>query len=54
MPTYEFMCESCEKDFAVTLTISERANATARCPSCGSEKVAPQLTAFTAKTSRKS
>lgn len=54
MPTYEFMCESCEKGFTVTLTISERANAKARCPSCGSEKVTPQMSVFTPKTSRKS
>jgi putative FmdB family regulatory protein len=54
MPMYEFMCESCKKSFTVTLTISERANAKARCPSCGSAKVTPQLTTFTAKTSRKS
>ena len=26
MPTYEFMCTSCEKGFTVTLTIPERAN----------------------------
>ena len=54
MPTYEFRCERCEKGFSVTLTLSARANAKPRCPSCGSKKVTPQLTAFTAKTSRKS
>ena len=52
MPTYEFMCESCEKRFEVTLTIAERANAKVRCPSCGGEKVTPQPTVFIAKTSR--
>ena len=54
MPTYEFMCESCEKRFEVTLTFAERASAKVRCPSCGSEKVAPQMSVFTAKTPRKS
>ena len=54
MPTYEFLCESCAKNFTVTLTIAERADAKVRCRSCGSEKVTPRLTAFTAKTSRKS
>jgi putative FmdB family regulatory protein len=54
MPRYEFMCESCEKSFEVTLTLAERADAKVRCPSCGSEKALPQMTVFTAKTSRKS
>ncbi len=54
MPRYEFMCESCEKGFEVTLTFSERANAKVKCPSCRSEKVTPQLTVFTPKTSWKS
>ncbi len=54
MPRYEFMCGSCEKGFEVTLTLGERTNAKVKCPSCGSEKVTPQLTVFTAKTSRKS
>jgi putative FmdB family regulatory protein len=54
MPRYEFRCESCEKEFEATLTITERANAKIKCPKCGSEKVIPQFSAFTAKTSRKS
>jgi hypothetical protein len=36
------------------MTISERSDAKARCPSCGSEKVTPQMAVFNAKTSRKS
>ncbi len=54
MPRYEFVRESCEKGFEVALTLTERAKADVKCPSCGSGKVIPQLTAFTAKTSRKS
>ena len=54
MPTYEFLCESCQKSFELTLTFSERTSAKVRCPGCGSEKVSPQMTAFSAKTSRKS
>jgi putative FmdB family regulatory protein len=54
MPRYEFICGSCQKGFEVTLTLTERANPAVKCPSCGSEKVAPQLTVFTPKTSRKS
>lgn len=54
MPTYEFRCESCEKSFEVTVTMAERADAKVRCPSCGSANLTPQMTIFTAKTSRKS
>ncbi len=54
MPRYEFLCDSCTKSFEVTLTISERTEAKVRCPNCGTEKVTPHLTIFTAKTSRKS
>jgi putative FmdB family regulatory protein len=53
MPRYEFRCESCGKGFEMTLTLTERANAEVNCPNCGSEKVIPQLTVFTARTSRK-
>ncbi len=53
MPTYEFLCRNCEKSFEVTLTMTERASAKVQCPNCQSEKVTPQLTVFTAKTSRK-
>jgi len=53
MPTYEYLCESCKKDFAVTLSISERAQASVKCPGCGSNKVNPQMATFSAKTSRK-
>jgi putative FmdB family regulatory protein len=54
MPRYEFMCEPCKKGFEVTLTFSQRAAGKVKCPRCESRKVTPQMTAFTAKTSRKS
>ncbi len=53
MPRYEFLCNKCKKSFEVTLTLAERASAQIRCPSCGSDKVTPQMSVFTAKTSRK-
>ena len=54
MPTYEYLCESCKKGFELTLTFTQRSSASVKCPGCGSKTVTPQLTAFTAKTSRKS
>ena len=53
MPTYEYRCEDCKKDFAVALSISERARANVKCFGCGSKKVNPQMAIFSAKTSRK-
>jgi putative FmdB family regulatory protein len=53
MPRYEFKCESCGKSFETTLTLTERANLEVKCPNWGSDKVAPQLAVFTARTSRK-
>ena len=49
-----FRCESHERHFEATLTMSERADAKVECPTCGTAKVHPHLTVFTAKTSRKS
>jgi len=53
MPIYEYLCESCKKGFEITLSISERAKVSVKCPGCGSNKVSPQMTVFSAKTSRK-
>ena len=53
MPIYEYLCESCKKGFEVTLSITERTTTRVKCPGCGSSKVIPQMTVFSAKTSRK-
>jgi putative FmdB family regulatory protein len=48
MPTYEYLCEGCQKGFEVRLTITEQAKAhDVKCPGCGSKKVRPQVTVFT-------
>lgn len=54
MPTYEFQCKSCEKEFSITLTIRERSEGKLRCPGCGSERVEAKPTLFVAKTTKKS
>ena len=54
MPRYEFMCGKCQKSFEVVLTAAERDAGNLACPTCGSRAVTPQLTMFSAKTSRKS
>lgn len=54
MPKYEFMCESCKKNFEVVLTAAERAVAAITCPPCGGRQVMPPMAIFSAKTSRES
>lgn len=54
MPTYEFLCPKCQKEFSVTMTIREREEKTPACPACGSTDLEPLMGAFFAKTSRKS
>ena len=53
MPLYEYYCEACRKEVAVTQTISEHANGAA-CPECGSRAMRPLVGTFFSKTSRKS
>ncbi len=54
MPTYEFKCQACEKQFSTTSTVKQLEEGKIKCPSCGAAKVQQQATTFTSKTSRKS
>jgi len=55
MPTYDFRCGKCKKDFTVIMTLKEREKKKIKCPSCNSsQKVEPVFTSFFAKTSKKS
>jgi len=54
MPTYEFLCTQCQKEFSVTMTIKEREEKPPACPACGGTTLEPLLGSFFAKTSRKS
>jgi putative FmdB family regulatory protein len=54
MPTYEFMCEKCNKPFTLILGISEYEKMKFRCPKCKSTKVKQQITSFQTVTSKKS
>ncbi|HAH96864.1 MAG TPA: FmdB family transcriptional regulator [Firmicutes bacterium] len=47
MPLYEFICASCGKKFEELCRTSEQTDV--RCPACGSEKAARQLSAFACK-----
>lgn len=54
MPTYEFLCTKCQKEFSVTMTIREREEKKPACPTCGSTDLETLMGAFFAKTSKKS
>jgi len=54
MPTYEFICEKCNKPFTLIMKISEYEKGKFRCPKCKSTKVKQQITSFQTITSSKS
>ena len=54
MAEYEFECRNCTRIFMLFMRVSERQNATVRCPGCGSPAAEPLLQAFVARTGRKS
>jgi putative FmdB family regulatory protein len=54
MPLYEYRCNACQKEFAVTMSISERAKGHPACPHCGRREVQPLMGTFFAQTSKKS
>jgi putative FmdB family regulatory protein len=54
MPTYEFVCEKCEKPFTLILKIAEYEKKNFRCPKCKSKKVRQQVAGFQTITSKKS
>jgi putative FmdB family regulatory protein len=54
MPTYEFMCEKCNKLFILMITVKEYEKTKFRCPKCKSTKVKQQISSFQTVTSKKS
>jgi len=54
MPQYVFFCEECQKEFTVSLHMSELEKGVVKCPKCGAEKVHQMAAAFSAVTSKKS
>jgi putative FmdB family regulatory protein len=54
MPSYEYRCLKCSKEFTVLLSIKEHDANKAKCPKCGGKKLKQLLTHFMTKTSRKS
>ena len=54
MPTYEYRCEACGKQFTQTERMSQHARRRPACPKCKSKKVVLVFSSFYAKTAHKS
>jgi putative FmdB family regulatory protein len=57
MPTYEFHCDKCGKNFEEVWLLSEydkQIQATHKCPKCNSTKVVKTISAVQVRTSKKS
>lgn len=54
MPTYEFICEKCNKTFTLTMSLSDYTEKKTKCPECGKDKVRQLISSFQTVTSKKS
>ena len=54
MPSYEFLCEKCNKQFSLRQSLADYENKKYACPGCKTRKIKQQITTFQTKTSRKS
>ena len=54
MPTYDFICQTCNQRFDVFLTYSEYGKKTVACAHCGSDKVRRRMTKIRVAKSQES
>lgn len=54
MPTYEYHCRKCDKDFSLSFRLSEYDQKKVKCPKCDSTQVERLPSMVSVKTSRKS
>jgi putative FmdB family regulatory protein len=54
MPTYEFRCSDCKKEFQVVEPVSEYDPKKVKCPKCGSSRVEHLWSQVHVVTSKKS
>ena len=54
MPTYEYRCEKCGKEFSRIESIAAHGHGKVGCPKCKSPNVSQVFTPFYAKTVKKS
>jgi putative FmdB family regulatory protein len=54
MPTYDFRCKKCRKEFSAMLSLREYEKGQVKCPKCKGKQLEQLITHFMTKTSRKS
>jgi len=54
MPTYDYYCKKCKREFSVIRSIREHEKAKTSCPECKGKNVTQLVSPFTAITSKKS
>lgn len=54
MPTYEYHCQDCGKEFEQVERLLEHGKSQCACPGCGGRNIEQRMSMFAAKTSRKS
>lgn len=54
MPVYEFVCEKCNHNFSLVISLKEYEKKNFTCPKCKGGKVKRQLSSFHSVTSKKS
>ena len=52
MPLYEYYCDNCRREVAVTLSIGQHDTGVPACPQCSANR--PLVSTFFSQTSRKS
>lgn len=53
MPTYEYRCRECKKQFERVEALADHGHGRPQCPQCKSRQVEQVFTSFFAKTARK-
>ena len=54
MPTYDYKCNECDREFSRLESMERHEKGRVRCPKCKSDQVSRLLRSFYAKTVRKS
>ncbi|MEQ8230678.1 MAG: FmdB family zinc ribbon protein [Gammaproteobacteria bacterium] len=54
MPSYQFVCRSCEKRFDIFESVAEHDRHEETCPGCGSRDLRQDLEGIQVRTARKS
>jgi putative FmdB family regulatory protein len=54
MPSYEYHCQTCDREFVVSMSLHEHDTADVRCPACQGMEVKQVFSSFVAVTSKKS